>query len=558
VQSGRTARPGISGISTRMRFALGALLLAPVIALAAGGAPDPGFGGGGTVTGGFATGVAGLGLQSDGAIVVAVGESTPTSSDVVLRRWHADGTADPAFGTGGEVREPAATGAATALRVAPDDAILVAGVRCDGANGCVGTLRRYAPDGSVDAGFAGVELEPVTPAFAKALVRQPDGRIVLGGDGGRAPAFFVWLARFAGDGTPDTGFGTDGVALHLAASHAGTLDSLAAEPAGSVVAAFTGATSQASFSSLVRVAEAGDAVAAVPTELRNPHVALAPDGAVVVAGTLPVTAGQIATRVGVARFDAGLAPDPGFGGGTVAGPVGVAFDAVVQPDGRPVVAVCLGPPGATRFAVLRWTPDGTPDAGFGDAGAAVVLPGQVGQATHVVRQADGRLLAAGLAGDPQAPKRLVLARLLADGPPSSTTVPITPTTTSTLPAPLGCTTCDDGDPCTDDRCDAGQCVHETIRGFAGVQCLCALPAPPCGARRGRAVAALVDHVCGMLGRAHAARIDVARRLLRRADRRLAAAERRLARGAGRSCSGDPSGRVAELARTTRLLRKSFR
>src|SRR5262245_35167870 len=70
----------------------------------------------------------------------------------------------------------------------------------------------------------------------------------------------------------------------------------------------------------------------------------------------------------------------------------IAGDVLVQPDGRIVVAAILD----STFAVFRLEPDGTLDATFGDGGITLVPEfGGEGHPTALVRQPDGKLVAAG-------------------------------------------------------------------------------------------------------------------------------------------------------------------
>jgi uncharacterized delta-60 repeat protein len=95
--------------------------------------------------------------------------------------------------------------------------------------------------------------------------------------------------------------------------------------------------------------------------------------------------------------------DPGFGiGGRVVTPLtGGRGEAVaVQPDGKIVVAGKGSSGGAQPsfdFTVLRYLPNGTPDAGFGTGGVAQVnFPaGRTDDALDVALQADGRIVVVG-------------------------------------------------------------------------------------------------------------------------------------------------------------------
>ena len=100
-----------------------------------------------------------------------------------------------------------------------------------------------------------------------------------------------------------------------------------------------------------------------------------------------------------------LAPDgnldAGFGtGGTVTLDVGGREDGAaalaLQPDGKAIVAGRTAVPGGTAFALSRFNPDGTLDAGFGMGGRVITgFPDGSARASAVAVQHDGRILAAG-------------------------------------------------------------------------------------------------------------------------------------------------------------------
>jgi uncharacterized delta-60 repeat protein len=181
-------------------------------AVAAPGDLDPTFSNDGKVTAGSDHGglqeepdFSGLTVQANGKIVAA--------GDSGLVRFYSDGTYDDAFPT---EDEPPSLAAVT---VQDDGKLLAAGH----ANHSFGEedflLRRYEPDGALDATFAGDGT--ATTDFAahedqgKALAVQPDGKIVVAGysvglDSDDVPSKDFALARYNPDGTLDSGFSGDG------------------------------------------------------------------------------------------------------------------------------------------------------------------------------------------------------------------------------------------------------------------------------------------------------------------------------------------------------------
>jgi len=218
-----------------VRSAIALVLLAPALALAAPGDLDPTFGNGGTVLSVPADG-AGLVVQPTGRIVAAAArqvESAFGASELTLVGLRPDGTLDPTFGSAGIVADHLSAGA---VALAADGGLLVAGADCT-AGACTGTLRRYDANGRLDTAFGGghVGIDAGTPTFPQVVVTQPDGRILVGGNSGHSPFWFVWIARFDADGTPDRSFASNGLFTDFISPHAASLPSRLGRDRKSVV-----------------------------------------------------------------------------------------------------------------------------------------------------------------------------------------------------------------------------------------------------------------------------------------------------------------------------------
>ncbi|MEQ4720651.1 hypothetical protein [Nonomuraea sp. B19D2] len=176
------------------------------------GTLDPNFGSGGKVTTNFgASGDSALGvaLQADGKIVAA----GASGSDFVfsLARYHADGSLDTGFGSGGTVTTDLDGSSEHAREVAVQaDGKIVAVGRSGGVGGFA--VVRYNADGSLDSGFGtlGVVTTDFGPFedFAQGMALQADGKIVAVGYSGGDSDFT--LVRYNSDGSLDSGFGADG------------------------------------------------------------------------------------------------------------------------------------------------------------------------------------------------------------------------------------------------------------------------------------------------------------------------------------------------------------
>ncbi len=166
-------------------------------------------------------------LQDDGGIVIAAANT--------LARYLPNGTLDPAFGTGGMVTLSlgGTNEHARALVLQPDGKIVVAGYQFLSGE-AEPFVARFLTNGSLDVSFNGVgsvSLPTLTGnQFGNAVAVQPDGKIVFGG------SFGIW--RFNANGTTDTTWGGTGlVATGSLSSPVVPILSVTVEPDGKVLAA---------------------------------------------------------------------------------------------------------------------------------------------------------------------------------------------------------------------------------------------------------------------------------------------------------------------------------
>jgi uncharacterized delta-60 repeat protein len=343
------------------------------------GALDPGFGSQGKVTTGLLGGATAMALQPDGKIVL-LGRRA-------LARYHADGSVDGTFGTGGEaavVFNGAFSDAAQGLALQPDGKIVVVGFTRNGTHDDFAVVR-YDAAGGLDPTFGtgGKVVTDFGGAVDKAwaVLVQPDGRIVAAGHAGRSTTGGLdndfALARYTASGELDVSFGTGG--------------RVTTDVAGATDLAFA--------------------------------AALQGDGKILVTGRVAASGGAN-PDVGIVRYHADGAPDHGFGTlGIVRTDFGLgnweeASDLAVQPDGKVVVAVQAFIGSAFAFTLGRVMPDGTTDLAFGVNGLATFsFAGQNDYTRGVALQADGKIVAAGQAS--LATPDLALVRLHADGSPDA-------------------------------------------------------------------------------------------------------------------------------------------
>jgi len=191
-------------------------------------------------------------IQPDGMIVSAGFTAENGPNHVALTRHTASGALDAGFGIGGKVDIDAsvvasANSEARALSVQPDGKLLVAGYAFVSSTSELLLLRLNA-DGSLDSTFGtlGIVRTPVGTSedIANAMIRQPDGRIVIAGsavaaDGRRDFA----LARYTTAGALDPTFGTGGLVTTPVGPSDDIAYSLLLTPWGRLVAAGSARTS---------------------------------------------------------------------------------------------------------------------------------------------------------------------------------------------------------------------------------------------------------------------------------------------------------------------------
>jgi uncharacterized delta-60 repeat protein len=215
----------------------------------------------------------------------------------------------------------------------------------------VGDVPAIAAPGDLDPGFgSGGSVTTLFPdgSFAQAVAIQPDGKIVaVGAAAGPSLRGEFAVARYETDGSPDAGFGEDGMVT-------------------------------------TAIAGGGD-------EARS--VAIQPNGKIVVAGT------DSGERFAVVRYLPDGTLDPGFGiDGIVRTDLttgdDIGFDVVIQPDGRIVVAGTAQMSSAgSRFAVVRYRRGGGLDRGFGEGGASLGERGTI--VRSVALRSDGGIVVTG-------------------------------------------------------------------------------------------------------------------------------------------------------------------
>jgi uncharacterized delta-60 repeat protein len=288
-------------------------------------------------------------------------------------------TVDPTFGTNGFVLETFDSDRAGALGLErlPDGRLIVLGSRA----GNDYLAARYLPDGTLDPSFGGGDgwvsiamprPAPFGPAAGSDAARAGNGAVSLHGSSGGG--FYVHsqglnqIFRFTPDGMVDASFGDGG-------------------------------TATISDTRLFRIHDVAEGI----------------DGTVWVTGFGRDAANSIRRFLLIKLTPNGqLDTDYGEGGFALFGDVdALAYDLLVQPDGRLVLAGSLYPSSMNSgLAAARFTPDGALDPSFGDGGFFSVP--DFASVESVALQPDGRLLLAGTLQSGST-SDFYIARLTADG-----------------------------------------------------------------------------------------------------------------------------------------------
>ncbi|MDQ3801556.1 MAG: hypothetical protein M3384_19210 [Acidobacteriota bacterium] len=195
-------------------------------------------------------------VQTDGKIVVAGSGSVDAAglSDFVAVRYNPDGTKDTTFDGDGvatfdvTLNNVSAGDTAYSIDIQPDGKILLGGTTGGSGTFADAALVRCNPDGSPDATF-GVMGKAILrlPDYEgiRAIKVQPDGKIAVVGNTGRFSSFngntFVnddfLVMRFNGNGSLDSTFDADGMAVLVWGNFPDTAADIALQPDGKIIAA---------------------------------------------------------------------------------------------------------------------------------------------------------------------------------------------------------------------------------------------------------------------------------------------------------------------------------
>ena len=211
-------------------------------------------------------------------------------------------------------------------------------------------------------------------SIGNALAIQADGKIISVGSSSAIDIFFgedFIIARFNPDGSLDSTFGSGGKVITDFFAYQDQIHDVAIQPDGKIVAVGFARTS-----------------------------------------VVPLC------YVAIVRYNPDGSLDQSFGfGGTVLtlppGGFGFGNAVVIQPDGRIVVAGRSDSGSKVHLALWRYNQDGTPDSSF--AAGGFVTDSFASEATSLILQPDGKLVAGGFEGNDSTGPNYALVRYDPDG-----------------------------------------------------------------------------------------------------------------------------------------------
>lgn len=275
---------------------------------------------------------------------------------------------------------------------------------------CIGsTVMVQAQSGSLDESFgtAGIVTTAVSPSsdFIAAMVVQPDGKIVVTGNGYASPQDFT-VVRYNPDGSLDNSFDGDGI-VTLSLSDAGEFsNAIALQSDGKIVVAGDAIVDGEYHFGVVRLNTDGSpdntfngsGTVILDSTRSATAVAIQSDGRIVIAGD--ATSDTFFDFCTV-RLNADGSPDTDWGSGgkvysDMGGNADFPQDIKIQPDGKILVAGYGSLDFGYGVEMIRYNSDGSVDADFGDGGK-VLWDVSFGDdaITSIALQPDGKIIAAG-------------------------------------------------------------------------------------------------------------------------------------------------------------------
>lgn len=370
-------------------------------------------------------------IQPDGKILVG-GRSDPEKLTVV--RYDDDGSLDTGFGIGGIATSPVddlGSGVGNLVALDTENRIVVAGTGKVSPTAFQMTTVRFTSQGQLDLGFgnSGVVTTSLAggEAFGHAVAVQPDNKPVVAGQVNSDLA----VVRYTVTGTLDTGFSGSGVVTTSIGTKGSEGYDLAIQADGKIVVAGVWADGSSSDYLVARYQSNGTldmtlngngiVTTSLSTGLDDASyygVAIQKDNKIVAVGEESYAGVPVMI---IARYQANGHLDSTFNGtGIVTTSIGMgaaAADVAIQADGKIIAAGVAVENGKSYVAVVRYRSDGNLDAGFGGTGIITTSVSanrdDIGRGTAI--QPDGKIVVAGFIDGPDGKRDMAVLRYLGDG-----------------------------------------------------------------------------------------------------------------------------------------------
>jgi uncharacterized delta-60 repeat protein len=243
---------------------------------------------------------------------------------------------------------------------------------------------------------------------ANAIIVQPDGKILIAGDGIPQSYSKFTLARFHADGIADTTFGNNGIAQAIVGPVNEHVTDLALQADGKILVAGYYGWNFYTEPAVVRFHSDGtidstfgiDGYArfVISNQFDDFHaIAIQQDGKILAAGR---TFENNTYNFLVMRLHNDGSPDSTFSfdgklTGDISGGNESISDLIIQPDGKIIIAG-QSEPGASFIFAARFHQDGSPDPSFGINGISMPVTGaRFDQCASAVQQIDSSIVLAG-------------------------------------------------------------------------------------------------------------------------------------------------------------------
>ncbi len=298
-------------------------------------------------------------LQDDGKILLAGFQEDNNIRDFAVARYNPDGSLDNSFGSSGLVIFDAGTGsdAAWSMALQDDGKIILAGTVYHQFSSVDDmAMVRLNSDGTPDNSFgtAGFVFTDIDQHWDNAndIALQPDGKILLAGEGYANDKRNVCVVRYNSNGGLDASFGTGGIALFAI----GTGDD------------------------------------------RTESISLQSDGKILTCGYFD---DGVDDQTYVARFNTDGSVDNTFGNNgratlDIGGNNDRLKDLYLLDNGNILAGgFTTNSSNETDYLILRYLPDGTLDNGFGSNGIMMHNVGANDFLSEIAVQSDGKILTAG-------------------------------------------------------------------------------------------------------------------------------------------------------------------